>query len=159
MTKQLLTCAIYSRVSTRDQEPENQLRQLRRFAKSQGWKVTAEFIDVETGATAKRPKFQALMEAAGRREFDVVLFWSLDRFSREGVGRTFRYLEQLQCAGVTWHNFRDPQTSGTGPYAELFIAISAVWARLNASRFHRERRQRWTGQESKAFGWDDRRLL
>jgi DNA invertase Pin-like site-specific DNA recombinase len=123
-------CAIYSRVSTREQKPENQLRQLRRFAKAQGWTVAAEYVDVETGATAKRPQFVAMMDAAGRREFDIVLFWSLDRFSREGVGRTFRYLEQLQAAGVTWHNYRDPQTSGTGPYADLFIAISAVWAKV-----------------------------
>jgi DNA invertase Pin-like site-specific DNA recombinase len=59
-----------------------------------------------------------------------VLFWSLDRFSREGVGRTFRYLEQLQAAGVTWQNCRDPQTSGTVPSADLFIATSALWAKV-----------------------------
>jgi DNA invertase Pin-like site-specific DNA recombinase len=117
-------------VSTRDQAPENQLRQLRLYARSQGWKVTTEYVDVETGANGKRPQFLAMMEAAGRHEFDVLLYWALDRLSREGVAQTFRYLEQLRAAGVAWHDFTNPITSATGPYADLFIAISAVWAKV-----------------------------
>lgn len=117
------TCAIYVRVSTCRQDPENQLAQLRRYARQRGWRVAEVFRDVESGSVSRRPQFKAMLEAAGRREFDVLLFWSLDRLSREGVGQTYKYLEQLRAAGVAWHDYRNPHASGTGPYADLFISI------------------------------------
>ena len=51
------------------------------------WRVVAEYEDRESG-TKDRPQFKAMMDAASRREFDTVLVWSLDRFSREGIGKT-----------------------------------------------------------------------
>src|SRR5215467_13267781 len=82
------TAALYARVSTRDkQETENQLMQLREFAAKQGWK-TLEYIDRVTGKHSDRERFQQLFQDASQRKFDVVLFWSLDRFSREGVRET-----------------------------------------------------------------------
>jgi len=41
--------------------------------------------DYESGAKAGRPQFRQLFEDAARRKFDLVLFWALDRLSREGV--------------------------------------------------------------------------
>jgi predicted site-specific integrase-resolvase len=46
--------AIYSRVSTLKQDTENQLVQLREFAAKQGWEVTREYVDYESGAKADR---------------------------------------------------------------------------------------------------------
>jgi DNA invertase Pin-like site-specific DNA recombinase len=77
--------ALYARVSTKDkgQDTENLLAQLRDFCGKQDWAIIHEFIEHVSGKTAdKRRQFQAMLAAASRHEFDLVLFWSFDRFSR-----------------------------------------------------------------------------
>src|SRR5580658_625135 len=96
-------CALYGRVSTKKekglQDPEVQLRQLRKFAATQKWKIAVEYVDEESGAKSNRPQFKKMMEAASRREFDVLLFWSLDRFSREGIVPVLTNLKRLADYG------------------------------------------------------------
>ncbi len=80
---------LYARVSTKDkgQDHENQLRELRAFVErksGEGWELAGEFVDKASAKTADRPAFKQLFAVASRKEFDMVLFWSLDRFSREG---------------------------------------------------------------------------
>ena len=79
--------ALYSRVSTKDkgQDVENQQRQLRDFAKKQDWTIVHEYSDYKSGKTSDRTQFLRMLIAASKREFDVLLFWSLDRLSREGA--------------------------------------------------------------------------
>ena len=74
--------AIYTRVSTDKQETENQLAQLRDFAAKQNWTITDEFADVASGGKADRDGLKTMFNAASKREFDLVLFWALDRLSR-----------------------------------------------------------------------------
>ena len=95
-------CAIYGRVSTRDkgQEVENQLVQLREFAGRQGWQVVAEYLDQASGSTSDRDQFKAMFQAASQRKFDVLLFWSLDRLTREGVLPTLQHLTRLSDYSV-----------------------------------------------------------
>jgi len=87
--------AIYSRVSSDKQDNQNQLDQLRGFAASQGWRITREYIDTAAGKHGEREEFKALFKAASRREFELVLFWSLDRLSREGALETLQHLNRL----------------------------------------------------------------
>src|SRR5437870_3355225 len=93
--------AIYARVSTSKQDNDNQLIQLREFASKQdGWQIVTEYVDTVTGSGKKdRAHFDRLMLAASQRQFDVLLFWKLDRLSREGVRKTLAYLEQLDSWG------------------------------------------------------------
>jgi DNA invertase Pin-like site-specific DNA recombinase len=74
--------AIYGRVSTDKQDTLNQLRQLREFASGQDWMVVGEFVDIGSGKSGDREKFKALFAAASRREFDLVLFWSLEPLAK-----------------------------------------------------------------------------
>src|SRR5580698_7327984 len=92
--------AIYGRVSTRDkgQEVENQLAQLREFAAKQGWTISCEYADRESGANRDRIEFQEMFRDAAHRRFDLLLFWSLDRFTREGVLETLTHLNRLTGA-------------------------------------------------------------
>ncbi len=79
------TAAIYARVSTDGQTTENQLLELRQVALRMGWDVVAEYVDHGiSGAKGrdKRPQFDALCKGAIRREFDIVMAWSVDRLSR-----------------------------------------------------------------------------
>ena len=97
--------AIYGRVSTKDkgQDVENQLLQLRRFVASQpGWTICQEYTDQKSGRSADRAEFQRLFQDAYEKRFDMMLFWSLNRFSREGATDTLQHLRKLASYGVQW---------------------------------------------------------
>jgi DNA invertase Pin-like site-specific DNA recombinase len=128
-------CAIYARVSTKDkgQDVENQLKQLRRYAESQNWKVQ-EFIDHESGKHSDRAAFKELFEAASRREINIVLVWALDRFTREGVAETFIHIKKLMEYGVQFESLTEAHFRTTGPAGELMIAIAAWIAKQERIR-------------------------
>jgi DNA invertase Pin-like site-specific DNA recombinase len=128
--------AIYARVSTRDkgQEVENQLRQLREFAALQGWTVYREFIDHETGSTDDRAEFQAMFRDASQRKFDVLLFWALDRLSREGVLETLQHLNRLTSYGVGYRSFAEQYFDSCGIFKDAVIAIIATVAKQERVR-------------------------
>ena len=77
-----MRAAIYARVSTFDQEPENQLQELRRYIQARGWTAT-EFVDRGvSGSKERRPALDSLVADARKRRFDVVVAWRLDRLGR-----------------------------------------------------------------------------
>jgi DNA invertase Pin-like site-specific DNA recombinase len=129
--------AIYSRVSTKDkgQDTENQLRQLRDFcAKQDGWVIVNEYVDCVSGKTGDREQFQAMFAAASRRQFDVVLFWALDRFSREGVFNTLQYLQRLTSYGVGYRSFTEQYLDSCGLFKDAVISILATIAKQERIR-------------------------
>jgi len=78
-------CPLHTRFhQDKGQETANQLQQLREFCGAQGWAIIGEYEDHESAGKAERAQFKAMMLHAALRKFDVVLFWALDRFSREG---------------------------------------------------------------------------
>ena len=124
-----LLCAIYARVSTNKQDNGNQLIQLREFAAKQGWTIVAEYVDTVSGSGKKdRTQFDAMMLAGSQKKFDVLLFWKLDRLSREGVRKTLRYLEQLDSYGVAWRSFTEPFFDSCGIMRDVVISIMATLA-------------------------------
>ena len=86
--------AIYARVSTQDQDPQMQLRELRAYAKSRAFTVAHEFIDHVSGATSVRPELSKLWQTARARKIDTVLVWKFDRFARPGFA-VHRYMDVL----------------------------------------------------------------
>ena len=98
--------AQYARVSTRDngQDTENQVRQLRQFAEKQGWTIVHEYVDHATGKHSDREQFKKMFSSASRREFDFLLFWSLDRLSLEGLVETLNHLQRLTSHGVDYRS-------------------------------------------------------
>ena len=77
---------------------------------------------------------QALMEAASRREFDLVLFWSLDRFSREGVLATLQYLQRLTSYGVGWKSLQEEYLDSCGVFRDAVLSILATIAQQERIR-------------------------
>jgi DNA invertase Pin-like site-specific DNA recombinase len=130
------SCLIYARCSTRDQETENQVAQLRDYAKKQDWQVVDEIIDVCSGgkSSKEREGLDKVFQLAHRKAFDVLLFWSLDRLSREGSRKTIAYLTILDDAGVAWHSFSEPYISSMGVFADCIISLLSTLAKQEKIR-------------------------
>jgi DNA invertase Pin-like site-specific DNA recombinase len=130
-----MKAAIYARVSTKDkQETENQLSQLREYCQKQGFEVYKEFVDHESGSSPDRMQFKALFQEAYQRQFDVVLFWALDRFSREGARETINYLFQLEESGVKYISFTEPYINSLGIFKDAIISLLATLAKQEKIR-------------------------
>jgi DNA invertase Pin-like site-specific DNA recombinase len=128
--------AMYARVSTKDkgQDVENQLEQLRSFAATQGWTIYREYTDRETGSTSERTEFQAMFHDASQRRFDVLLFWALDRLSREGVLETLQHLNRLTSYGIGYRSYTEQYFDSCGIFREAVIAIIATVAKQERVR-------------------------
>src|SRR3954447_1346269 len=100
---QVMKVAIYARYSSdnqRDASIADQFRICREFARRHEWDIANEYSDhAISGATLMRPGFQAMMQAALRKDVDVVLAESLDRFSRDQED-TAGLFKRLTFAGV-----------------------------------------------------------
>lgn len=128
--------AFYARVSTDDkgQSPDNQLADLHRFATAQNWPVVAEYVDYESGSKSTRANLNAMLDSASRREFDILLFWSLDRLSREGALKTLQILNQLAGWGVAYRSYTEPYLDSAGVFADAIIALLATLAKQERIR-------------------------
>ncbi len=92
-----MKAALYARVSTADQHPEAQLAPLREYAARRGLEAV-EYVDHGvSGAKASRPELDRLVEAARRREVDVVVCQKLDRLARSS-----RHLANLAADLEAW---------------------------------------------------------
>lgn len=131
-----MRAALYARVSTRDkgQDTENQLLQLREYCHRQQWEIVGEYIDHETGRNSRRDAFQRLFEDASKRQFDIVVVWALDRFTREGVYETFEHVRRLKLHGVEFESFTEAHFRTTGPAGDLMLAIAAWIAKQESIR-------------------------
>ena len=124
--------AIYARVSTVDQQPENQLVELRRYVEARGWSVT-EFVDHGvSGAKDRRPALDRLIRDAKRRRFDVLVCWRLDR-----LGRNLRHLilliDELHALGVAFVSLAEG-IDATTPAGRLQLHILGAIAEFERAR-------------------------
>ena len=86
--------AVYARVSTGEQSPGAQLRDLHEYISNRGWKQVAEYVDVgESGSKDSRPAWNELWDAIRRRKVNVVVIPALDR-----LGRSLPHLVKILCA-------------------------------------------------------------
>ena len=127
-----MKAAIYARVSTLDQEPENQLQELRRYVEARGW-TGQEYVDRGvSGSKDRRPALDQLVVDAKRRKFDVVCCWRLDR-----LGRNLRHLvtliEELETLGIAFVSLGEG-IDCTTPAGKLQLHILAALAEFERAR-------------------------
>lgn len=115
---------LYARVSTshHDQNPDVQLRELRRYCESRGWVVLKEIIDHGfSGGTDKRPGLQELLKAVDGRETDCICVLKLDRLFRS-LRQLVTTLDDFQSKGVAFVAVKDV-VDYTSPAGKLFTQI------------------------------------
>ncbi|MCA9838627.1 MAG: recombinase family protein [Trueperaceae bacterium] len=105
-----LRIALWTRVSKGEQDPATQLEPLKELASNLKGELVKEYVLWETARRGKRERkaFDQMMADASRREFDLLLFYRLDRFSREGIRKTMIYLQQLESFGVAFKSHQEP---------------------------------------------------
>jgi len=128
--------AIYARVSTVDQEPENQLAELRRYVEARGWTST-QFVDRGvSGAKDRRPALDRLVQEARRRRFDVLVCWRLDRLGRS-LKHLITFLDDLQALGIPFVSLAEG-IDATTPAGRLQLHVLGAIAEFERERI-RER--------------------
>jgi DNA invertase Pin-like site-specific DNA recombinase len=126
----MLRAGLYARVSTIDQQTlPMQLRAMREYATHRGWTITMQVREVNSG-TARREAREKVMEAARRREIDLVLVWRLDRWGRSVTDllATLQELEHLRVGFVSLTEALDLTTAAGRAMAGL-LAILAEFER------------------------------
>ncbi len=126
--------AIYARVSTNGQTVTNQLRELRQVAKRQGWKVVEEFIDRGVSGAkgrAHRLQFDRLCKAATRREFDLIMSWSVDRLGRS-LQHLVTFLHDIHAKGVDLY-LHQQGIDTTTPSGKMLFQMCGVFAEFERS--------------------------
>jgi len=131
--------AIYTRLSPNPDKDDtiNQERELREFASRNGWVIVSHYSDIHISGGKRgkdRPQFSKMFQDASRRKFDMVLFWSLDRLSREGAFATLQYLNQLSNWGVNFKSYTEQYLDSCGIFKDAVISILGVVAKQERIR-------------------------
>jgi DNA invertase Pin-like site-specific DNA recombinase len=121
--------ALYCRVSTVDQHPETQLSELRQFAANKGFQVVGEYTDLGySGARARRPELDRMMDDARRHKFDVLLVWACDRLARS-TKHLLQTIDELNGMGIQFLSQREAIDT-EGPLGRAIIVIVSAMAEL-----------------------------
>src|SRR6201997_2113452 len=127
-----MKAAIYARVSTLDQEPENQLQELRRYVEARGW-TAVEYVDKGvSGAKDRRPALDQLLADARRRRFGVLICWRLDRLGRN-LKHLITLLDELQSLGIAFVSLAEG-IDATTPAGKLQMHILGAIAGFERTR-------------------------
>ncbi len=118
--------ALYSRVSTKDQDVELQLVELRKYVQDRNWTACKEYTDIgQSGAKDSRPQLNLLMADAKRKRFDVVLVWKFDRYARS-LKHLVDSLHEFQALDIDFISLTEGIDTTTPVGMAMFAVIGAM---------------------------------
>lgn len=120
----------YIRVSTSNQELQNQVDSIRLFARSKGYVLGKIYEDQVSGFSDKRPGLNLLLDHARKGMFNHLIFWSIDRLSRKGILDTLQILNEFDNLNITYESLQEPFLSTTNQFKEIFIAIKSYFSKI-----------------------------
>src|SRR3979409_202288 len=122
----MFRAGLYARVSTNDQQTVPlQIRALREYAVRRGWTIALQVKEVGRGDSERQLR-EKLLEAARRREIDLVLVWRLDRWGRS-VADLLATLQELEHRGVGFVSLTEALDLTT-PAGRAMAGLLAVFA-------------------------------
>ena len=121
-----IKCAIYCRVSKEEQNPEHQVKALKKYAKDQGYKIFKVYTDMISGTKSSRPELNELMFDMRMKKFDVVLVWRLDRMGRS-LKHLINIIEEFEKKNVDFISMNEGFDTST-PHGKLFFQIAGAFA-------------------------------
>jgi putative DNA-invertase from lambdoid prophage Rac len=125
-TAKTIRVGLYARISTQDQQTLSmQNRAMREYAARRNWTIAMQMKEVGSGAP-QRQRREELIEAARRREIDVVVVWRLDRWERS-VTDLLATLQELEHLGVGFVSLTEA-LGLTTPAGRAMAALLAVFA-------------------------------
>ena len=136
------TAILYTRVSTRDQHPENQQLECLRFCQDKGIDVVKTFSEHESAWKGKQGELEKLNSAIikGILKADYLIVWSIDRLTRKGPAEAFAAISLYEKSGIQVLSVKEPWINGDGLQRSLMLAISSWFAEYESS--HRSERIR-----------------
>lgn len=126
--------AIYLRVSTNEQTTENQHRELQERAERSGWEIVKIYEDQGvSGAKGrdKRPQFDQMLKDATRKEFDLVMSWSVDRLGRSLLN-LIEFLNELHSLDIDLYLHKQGIDTTT-PAGKAMFSMLGVFAEFERS--------------------------
>ncbi len=130
-----MKAVIYSRVSTQEQELNNQLLPLRAWAKQKGLDLVGIYQEEESAWRVGHQKaLKCLLDDAHKAKFQIVLVWALDRLSRQGVYAILALIDRLKRQGVQVLSYQEPWTEAPGILGDLLYAITGWVAEFESKR-------------------------
>ncbi len=130
--------ALWVRISTEEQNDENQLQTMREWAERRDWTISTEFVVVASAWRGNHhPELNRLFDAANSGDFDLVAIRDLARMSREGIWHTLDIWRRLQAFGVGLVSLQEPfvqELSASPAMVELLIAITAATNRARSDQ-------------------------
>jgi DNA invertase Pin-like site-specific DNA recombinase len=147
----MFRAGLYARVSTTDQQTiPLQIRALREYAVRRGWIIALQVKEVGSGASQRQLR-EKLLEAARRREIDVVLVWRLDRWGRS-VADLLATLQELEHLGVGFVSLNEALDLTT-PAGRAMAALLAVFAAFEREILQDECAPAWPTPGRTASAW------
>ena len=125
MQRKKKRAAIYARVSTTDQDPEMQIRELRAYADRRGFELADEYVDKESGANGDREALNRLWRVARAGKVDILLVWKFDRFARS-TKQLVDALEEFHHLGVDFVSLTEQIDTSSPMGKAMFTIISAI---------------------------------
>ncbi len=126
--KKEVRAALYARCSTHDkgQDPELQLAPLREYCQKRGFTIAGEYIDNGvSGMKDRRPQLDRVMDAARKRQVDLILVWKLDRYGRS-LKQLVTALDELSGLGIGFISYQDNLDLTTPQGRLMFHIIGAM---------------------------------
>ena len=135
-----MKAAIYLRTSTQEQHPENQLPEIEAYCQTHGHEIVALYQEQESAWKSGRQVelHRLLADCQYNRPFNVLVCWSLDRLSRQGIAAILNLITMLRAYGIRVISLQEPWMEIEGPMQELLLAVFG-WAAQYESRIKSER--------------------
>ncbi|MBI4306891.1 MAG: recombinase family protein [Chloroflexi bacterium] len=135
---QVVVAAIWVRVSTDDQDADNQRARIEQYCKARGFAIARTFRLDDVSGHADTPQYNHMLadclRAAHEREFSVLILWALDRLTRRGIEHLCGLMRRFDAEGVRVVSLEEPWTESGGELRDLMLAITGWAANFESKR-------------------------